>query len=67
MPLEMKYFVLKPQGKNPYAKASREAMIIYARSIKNIDPELSQSLVKWVNLEIENLASDTNKSENDYA
>ena len=29
MALEMKYFVLKPNGNSPYASASRQAMTTY--------------------------------------
>lgn len=44
----MKYFVLKPEGTDPYAKASREALVAYAESIKTHDPGLAEELWRWV-------------------
>lgn len=46
--LYMKYFVLKPKGTDPYAKASREALVAYAESIKTHDPGLAEALWQWV-------------------
>lgn len=46
--LQMKYFVLKPTGEDAYARASRMAMIAYARSIKEENKELYQELIDWV-------------------
>ncbi len=43
----MEYFVLKPAGDNAYAKAARDAMVTYARSIYYVDPELSKTLWGW--------------------
>jgi hypothetical protein len=54
MALEMKYFVLKPKSKflgDPYAKASRKAMRIYADMINHEDQELAKSLRKWADEE----------------
>ena len=54
MPLEMKYFILKPKSKykgDPYAHASRQAMDSYAASILRYDPELARSLFEWVDRE----------------
>lgn len=51
--LKMKYFVLKPSGKNPYAIASRKAMIAYAESIHEENWKLATDLMKWVTDEIE--------------
>lgn len=48
MPLETKYFVLKPHGSSAFAKASRSAMIAFAGDIQNEDMELSTSLLDWV-------------------
>ncbi len=45
--LEMKYFVLKPKGKDAYAKASRQAMLAYAMHISLTDIELEKKLVDW--------------------
>ena len=48
--LFMKYFVLKPGSNSrhdPYARASREAMRAYARTIDDHDPELAKSLSEW--------------------
>ncbi|MFX0022174.1 MAG: hypothetical protein ACFE9S_07595 [Candidatus Hermodarchaeota archaeon] len=60
MPLDLKYFVLKPKSKHSkdvYAKASRMAMYVYASWIKKDDPELAMELTKWAkNEEINNLA-----------
>lgn len=52
MPLEMKYFVLKPEGTDPYANASREALVAYAESIKNHDPALAKDIWEWVDQEL---------------
>lgn len=51
MPLEYKYFVLKPRGGDEYAKASRAAMLAYANAISDHDPELADQLGDWVNKE----------------
>ncbi len=48
MPLELKYFVLKPRGGDPHARASREAMKAYAHSIREHDPDLYRDLIDWV-------------------
>jgi hypothetical protein len=45
--LKMKYFVLKPEGNDEYAKASRKAMFVYASSIQLFNPELADDLFKW--------------------
>lgn len=47
MPLEMKYFVLKPSGKTIYAHASRQAMYAYAEAIEDDDMLLAKSLNEW--------------------
>ena len=54
--LEMKYFVLKPKGRGPYAIASREAMRTYAEEIKKENPKLARDLNKWAMQEIQNTA-----------
>lgn len=46
--LYMKYFVLKPEGNDKYAEASRKAMLKYADIIENIDSDLANDLRKWV-------------------
>lgn len=54
MPLEMKYFVLKPAsktGKDKYAMAARVAMRAYAEAIRPVDPELAEELWAWANRE----------------
>ena len=54
MGLEMKYFVLNPRGKHrndPWAIASREAMITFARFIEKEDPDLCNALLFWVERE----------------
>lgn len=44
----MKYFVLKPKGKDAYAKASRLAMRAYAQAIEGENDELCDDLFAWV-------------------
>lgn len=51
--LIVKYFVLKPKGKSPYAKASRAAMRAYANSIKQENPKLWLELHQWVDDEVQ--------------
>ena len=45
--LEMKYFVLKPKGNSPYAKASRIALKAYADAINDENPKLTHDLHMW--------------------
>lgn len=45
--LMMKYFVLKPNGNDAYARASRMAMRTYAHFIENENPELARDLMDW--------------------
>jgi hypothetical protein len=57
--LEMKYFVLKPRSRSagdPYARASRIAMLSYAASIRKENPDLSHQLEAWATDEDENNA-----------
>jgi hypothetical protein len=49
--LAMKYFVLKPRGSDPYAEASRAAMLSYSGSIRGFDPELAGDLYSWADAE----------------
>lgn len=49
--LKMKYFVLKPEGDDEYALASREAMANYAAVIRDTNPKLAKDLEKWVRKE----------------
>ena len=53
--LKMKYFVLKPEGKDKYAKASREAMREYARIIDSENHLLANDLYDWVNRETDGI------------
>jgi len=46
--LTMKYFVLKPYGTDPYAIASRKAIMEYSRSINKTNKKLSDDLCRWV-------------------
>ena len=46
--LLMKYFVLKPEGDNPHAEASRAAMLAYADAIKPHNRKLCDELTQWV-------------------
>ena len=50
--LQMRYFVLKPQGDDDYAIASREAMRAYADIIKQTNTELYVDLHKWADEEM---------------
>ena len=45
--LVMMYFVLKPRGNSPYARASRRAMFAYAHAIMEENPVLSRQLWDW--------------------
>ena len=53
--LELKYFVLKPRSKfhkDPYAHASRMAMLTYAEHIRReANERLAVNLEAWVKLE----------------
>ena len=49
--LQMKYFVLKPEGNNAYALASRSAMFAYALAITEANPELAKGLECWAEKE----------------
>lgn len=54
MPLQVKYFVLKPRSKycgDPHAKASRAAMLAYAESIASYDGALGMALADWASAE----------------
>ena len=54
----MKYFVLKPEGTDIFAKASREAMLRYAEVIKDADPELSKGMSEWALRELPSCRAD---------
>ena len=45
--LEMKYFVLKPEGNDRYAAAARKAMRAYAHHIGVENTLLARDLLKW--------------------
>lgn len=49
--LQMKYFVLKPKGNDPYAMASRAGMRQYAKSILEENPALAKDLRDWTDRE----------------
>ena len=46
--LKMKYFVLKPYGKDAYAVASRKAIMEYSNSIEKTNERLATDLRCWV-------------------
>lgn len=46
--LIMKYFILKPAGHSSYAKASRDAMEAYAKSIERDNSQLAADLRSWI-------------------
>lgn len=50
--LVMKYFILKPNGDTPHAKASRAAMEAYAFVIKEENPKLASEIQEWVRREL---------------
>ena len=53
--LKMKYFVLKPHSKtkdDPYANASRQAMLTYADEIREENHDLFLDLIQWVQKEV---------------
>ena len=47
----MKYFVLKPKGTNPFAKASRVALLAYADTIRPHNKGLAEDILRWVRKE----------------
>lgn len=49
--LSMKYFVLKPKGKDIYAEASRRAMRMYASTIQGENPEFCKEIREWADKE----------------
>lgn len=49
--LQMKYFVLEPEGNDIYAQASREALLHYAKVIAEADSELATELLAWARRE----------------
>ena len=48
MALVMQYFVLKPDGNDEQAEASRQAMLTYADVIQKTDSALARDLRFWV-------------------
>ena len=56
--LEMKYFVLKPRGDSPYARASRLAMRKFAVAIEDENPALAKDLRDWADRELDALEGD---------
>ncbi len=57
MGLELRYFVLKPVGKGAHAKASRKAILAYAKAIEKKDEVLADDLRLWVRDEKERIKS----------
>ena len=53
MGLKMKYFVLKPEGNNLYASASRQALKAYSEAIAPADKILAEQLLFWATKEEE--------------
>lgn len=45
--LKMKYFVLKPEGDDVHAKASRAAMRRYAQIMEEANPTLAAEVRDW--------------------
>lgn len=50
--LLMKYFVLKPKGKDVYARASRKAIRAYAMGVYAENPQLAKDLRDWADTEM---------------
>lgn len=46
--LFLKYFVLNPNKDNRHGKASRKAILEYARIIKSENSKLADDLEKWI-------------------
>jgi hypothetical protein len=47
--LQLKYFVLSPHSTDyDHGKASRRAMISYAREINKTNPQLAEDIRRWV-------------------
>ena len=59
--LLMKYFVLKPNGKDVYAQASRNAMEEYAMTIKKENSRMADDILAWVYREQDIAESETVK------
>ena len=54
MPLQIKYFVLKPKAKDGYdmgARASQDAIIAYSERIRTDDPLFADQLLFWAEKE----------------
>lgn len=49
--LKMKYFVLKPNGDDVYARASRAAMRQYASVIAEENQQFADELQEWADVE----------------
>tara|TARA_R100001086_G_scaffold225895_2_gene144355 strand:- start:583 stop:774 length:192 start_codon:yes stop_codon:yes gene_type:complete len=52
--LQMKYFVLKPKGDDVFARASRIAMLQYAREIEMENATFAEDIRAWVKNEAMN-------------
>ena len=58
--LLMKYFVLKPEGDDAYAQASRKALRAYAGMIITENPDLADDLREWADSLTPAITGDTN-------
>lgn len=47
MTISQPYFVLEPKGNTLHAKASRIAMVCYAKTIMHENPQLFADLMSW--------------------
>jgi len=59
--LEMKYFVLKPDGFDEYNYASRQAMQAYADAIEETNIGLADDLRAWANAATEAAIEELNQ------
>ena len=55
----MKYFVLKPEGNDIYAEASRKAMRSYALHIGNENLKFAEELRNWADDETKRVINKT--------
>ena len=63
--LQMKYFVLNPKSKSiddPYAEASRLAMLAYSDRIRRDNLMLADDLRKWIEQEANTVAMEKLRS-----
>ena len=60
--LVMKYFVLNPNKRGPFGKASRAAMLEYSRIIAPTHPIFAEDMVKWVDAIVNTMIEEDTKN-----